>query len=43
MKNLSKSHFQEIAIICIRRAGVDIGAEPIPKHNGALHWSGASL
>src|SRR5216683_8160458 len=25
------------------RAGFDIGAEPIPRHNGALHWSGASL
>ena len=43
MRNLRRSHFQEIAIIFIRRAGVDIGAEPIPRHNGALHWSGASL
>ena len=38
-----KSHVQEIAIIFIRRAGVDIGAKPIPKDNGALHWSGALL
>ena len=34
---------QEIPIIFICRAGVDIGAEAIPKHNSALHWSGASL
>ena len=41
MRNLSKSRFQEIAIIVIHRAGVDTSAEPIPRHNGALHWSGA--
>jgi hypothetical protein len=43
MRNLSKSHVQEIASTFIRRAGVDIGAKPIPKDNGGLHWSGASL
>jgi hypothetical protein len=37
MRNQWKLQFREIAIILIRRAGVDIDAEPIPRHNGALH------
>jgi hypothetical protein len=43
MKIIEKSHVQEIAIIFIRRAGVNIGGIPIPKHNGALRRNGASF
>jgi len=47
MKNLHlktmKVTLSKIAITFILRAGVDFGAEPIPRHNIALHWNGASL
>jgi hypothetical protein len=37
--NISASHGSSSS----PRAGIDIGVNPIPKHNGALHWSGAFL